>query len=523
MIDNPAAKHFPGRAVGLDPASDANFELSKLWLDECISFHPLCGSPSVSQLPTRLIDIGVVTSSRHPFLVIPAAGAKGRYTALSYCWGSSQNEILTTTNLKDKMERIPLSSLVKTIQDAIEITRRLGLQYLWVDALCIIQDSVEDWQKESAVMGNIYQNSVVTIQASGAKDSHMGCFIPRTAQHLAPAKLTFRSVDGYTGSVFVRYQPLVNTNIAEPLHRRAWTLQEGLLSPRLLSWGATQMRWECKTKYYSEGGSLSVEENVLSGLPKPFRMATKSHSPPGDLQDPITQKALTWSYIIRDYSSRQLTFPKDKLPALSGLARYISQTRPGDIYLAGLWKTELPINLLWAIAGNTTRPPSYRAPSWSWASLDGELAVADVWHGPTQDYCEVIDASVTRSSLDSFGEVSGGMITLRGPLKEAWRILDEQALAGEPRVQFLYPDSKPLRPGANAFLSKLGLCELDIFDSNQKLGDPASTWCLQITVSRGLALQCMENGAFQRIGHFVCDTDKANWFKDSDAQTITIV
>jgi hypothetical protein len=223
MTEDPAAKYFPGRAVGLDPDSDANFELSKLWLYECVSFHPLCASPRVSPLPTRLVDIGDVTSSRHPFLTIPAAGEKGRYAALSYCWGSSQNEILTTANLKDRMERIPLSSLSKTIQDAAEITRRLGLQYLWVDALCIIQDSVEDWQKESAVMGNVYQNSFVTIQASGARDSSMGCFVSRTAQHLAPAKLTFRSVDGYTGSVFIRYQPLVNTTIAEPLHQRAWT------------------------------------------------------------------------------------------------------------------------------------------------------------------------------------------------------------------------------------------------------------------------------------------------------------
>jgi hypothetical protein len=375
LIDDLAARYFPGRDVGLDSASDANFELAKRWIRGCLSSHPLCGTISASPLPTRLIDIGNGTLPQPPRLCIPPTGASGRYAALSYCWGTTQNNILTKANLKDKTEKIPLSDLPKTILDAVEITQKLGLQHLWVDALCIIQDSVEDWQAESANMGNIYNNAFFTIQASGAKDIQGGCFVPRIPQELPPAKLRFELEDGSTGSVFVRSRPLVDTKM-EPLHQRGWTLQESLLSPRILSYGANEMRWECRTTNYGEAGSLLLDQGSFPGLPKPIRTKTKNHLLPIDLDtsDPIMKRKLTWSYIVRDYASRQLTFAKDKLPALSGLARHISHTRPGDTYLAGLWKSELPSNLLWGVLKGV-RPSVYRAPSWSWAAFDGEITV----------------------------------------------------------------------------------------------------------------------------------------------------
>ncbi|KAE9369875.1 HET-domain-containing protein, partial [Stipitochalara longipes BDJ] len=505
--------------------SDANFELARRWLRECLSSHPLCGATSASPLPTRLIDIGNDISLQTLRLCTPAAGASGRYAALSYCWGIAQNNILTKTNLKDKTENIPLSDLPKTIRDAVEITQKLGLQYLWIDALCIIQDSVKDWETESANMGNIYNNAFFTIQASGAKDTKSGCFIPRARQELRPAKLRFESVeDGSLGSVFVRSHPLVNIKM-EPLHQRGWTLQESLLSPRILSYGSNEMRWECKTTNCSEAGSL-LQENQGSflGLPKPIRTNTKNHLLPVDLDtsDPAMERKLTWSYIVRDYASRRLTYAKDKLPALSGLARYISHTRPGDSYLAGLWKSELPSNLLWGVLKGV-RPSIYRAPSWSWAALDGEITVFSSIYTSTAYSCEVLNASTTLSGVDLFGQVSAGMITLRGQLKEGWRILDEQSLNGDPNVQYFYKHNRHLEPSDNTFRLKLGLCEVDIFDSAQKLWEPISTWCLRVTNLEGLALQQAPNGSFNRIGLFCLDDEKSGWFEESDVRILDIV
>jgi hypothetical protein len=522
LIVDLAARYFPGRDIGLNSASDANFELARSWLRGCLSSHPLCGTIGASPLPTRLIYIGDGASPQTPCLCIPAAGASGRYAALSYCWGTAQNNILTKANLKDKTEKIPLSDLPKTILDAVEITQKLGLQYLWVDALCIIQDSVKDWQTESANMGNIYNNAFFTIQASGAKDTQGGCFIPRAPQEPPPAKLRFELEDGSLGSVFVRSHPLVDTKM-EPLHQRGWTLQESLLSPRILSYGANEMRWECKTTNYSEAGSHLQDQGSFPGLPKPLRTEAKNHLLPADLDisDPAMERKFTWSYIVVDYTSRQLTFAKDRLPALSGLARYISHTRPGDTYLAGLWKSELPSNLLWGVLEGV-RPSIYRAPSWSWAALDGRIAL-DGLYTSTGDYCEVLNASTILSGVDLFGQVSAGMITLGGQLREGWRILDEQSLNGLPNVQYLYKHNRQLERSDNAFCLKIGLCEVDIFDSSQKLGEPVATWCLRITNLQGLALQQAPSGVFYRIGAFFLDDEKSGWFEESDVRILDIV
>ena len=220
---------------------------------------------------------------------------------------------------------------------------------------------------------------------------------------------------------------------------------------------------------------------------------------------------------------RNLTYSKDKLPALSGLARCISKTRPGDQYLAGVWKSEIPGNLLWGVEKDSTRPSTYRAPSWSWASVDGTLTTTNGAYGSTNEYCKLLNASVTLSGLDKFGEVSDGMITLNGPLKQAWRILDERTLAGDAMVQYIYEDNRRLLPSDNTFNIKLGLCELDVFDSDQELDLPVSTWCLRITSHDGLALQLTESGVFQRIGCFGLDEDKTSWFETSEVQNLTII
>ena len=275
--------------------------------------------------------------------------------------------------------------------------------------------------------------------------------------------------------------------------------------------------------HYSEAGSLLQNQGSFPGLSKPIRTKTKTHLLPLNLHtsDPAMERKLTWSYIVRDYVSRQLTFSKDKLPALSGLARYTSHTRPGDAYLAGLWKSELPSNLLWSIIKGV-RPSTYRAPSWSLAALDGEITVFGYEYTFTRVYCEVLNASTILSGSNLFGQVSAGMITLRGPLKERWRILDEQSLNGDPNVQYLYKHNRHLERSDNTFRLRVGLCELDIFDSAQKLGEPVATWCLRVTNLEGLALQQMPNGGFHRIGIFGLDDEKTCWFEESDVRIMDI-
>jgi len=218
--------------------------------------------------------------------------------------------------------------------DAIKIAQALNIRCLWVDALCIIQDSKEDWKKEALNMGNVYNNAMIPIQASGTDHSNGGCFIQRHPPSLPPTLLKFRSNDEPPGKVFVRSESLSSRHVANPISKRGWTLQESILLPRILSFGAKYISWECKSTYVDEIRSVLAHQEFGAGLPKPIRTSDKIHVLPShfDLAVPDLGMALTWSYIIREFSQRRLTYPRDKLPAISGLAKYLSEARPGDDY-----------------------------------------------------------------------------------------------------------------------------------------------------------------------------------------------
>jgi hypothetical protein len=152
------------------------------WLSECKSNHSNCPSNTDVALPTRLIDVG--HNGATPRLVL-TEGGRGEYLTLSYCWGSTNQSTTTLANLNDRLNVLPLNSFCQTHRDAIEITRRLGFQYLWIDAICIVQDDLADWNRQSAKMFNIYRDSVLTIAASWARDADEGIFAWRPTNVLA--------------------------------------------------------------------------------------------------------------------------------------------------------------------------------------------------------------------------------------------------------------------------------------------------------------------------------------------------
>lgn len=157
------------KEVTSDPLSfDASCRWKK-WLSECRSSHSNCSSIEKHSLPTRVIDVGPSDGSVAPRLR-QSMGESGEWAALSHCWGKFVSKMLTSTTFDDLIHSIPMTTLSNNFQDAIKITRILGIQYLWIDSLCIIQDSTEDWLRESARMGEIYKYSVLTIAATNAED-----------------------------------------------------------------------------------------------------------------------------------------------------------------------------------------------------------------------------------------------------------------------------------------------------------------------------------------------------------------
>ncbi|KAK3495965.1 heterokaryon incompatibility protein-domain-containing protein [Neurospora crassa] len=305
--------------------SPESISTARAWIDDCLRNHPKChrkpfdmSSTEHGLLPTRLIDIGTVDGKLAPRLILTSTfeNKSIQYLTLSHSWAITSNDStlkLTSRNLELLRVHIPIDGLPRTFQDAMEITRRLGYQYLWIDSLCIMQDSESDWHREALAMSSIYGNSACNIAALGV-DGADACFIQRNPLQVFPCRIT-QQEDGT--SVYADRRREWNT----PLLRRGWVMQERLLSPRVLYTGASRLFWEC----------------------------------------------------FRGYQRTEFTHESDRLIALSGVAKAIEQSK-GFTYVAGTWKELWPLDLLWVYQ---ERNPSKeeqtgftksKAPSWSWAS-----------------------------------------------------------------------------------------------------------------------------------------------------------
>ncbi|KAF2036412.1 HET-domain-containing protein, partial [Setomelanomma holmii] len=165
--------------------SPASFELAKYWVSNCVQNHADCPEPSSGWLPKRVIDVSPSDGSVIPRLIETTDSAfdcthkERRYVSLSHCWGTKQLITTTMANIRNHKRGICPKDLSQTFRDAIQVTRSLGERYLWIDSLCIMQDSTQDWKTQSVQMCNIYQRSVFTIMAAHASGGDEGCFVSR--------------------------------------------------------------------------------------------------------------------------------------------------------------------------------------------------------------------------------------------------------------------------------------------------------------------------------------------------------
>lgn len=159
----------PRRDVSLNSSSETCLQLAKPWLDKCRTSHMECGHSSKDPLlPTCVINVG---SSSTDICLYLTKGETGKYVALSHCWGSQSTLALTTTKdtIEDLTSSIKFDEWSKTFAQVTEVARSLGIQYLWIYSLCIVQDSSEDWSKESQKMGPIYQNAMIILSSDGGR------------------------------------------------------------------------------------------------------------------------------------------------------------------------------------------------------------------------------------------------------------------------------------------------------------------------------------------------------------------
>ncbi|KAE8450772.1 hypothetical protein EG329_005685 [Mollisiaceae sp. DMI_Dod_QoI] len=452
--DDPAAEDLRILGRPLIEKAEESLSFMRASMKFCLSNHDQCPQVVPSQLPTRLIDVGNEDESQDPILCA-TSGEVGLYVTLSHCWGSERPLTTTNATLQQRMEGIPLASMPRTFADAVRVCRAFSIQYLWIDSLCIVQDSEEDWLIESARMGDIYSGSVFTIAASMAGDSGQGFLRARDRRFIESLAELQHIIPGteFTGKLYLRcdfdsWSRSVNNSI---LAQRAWTLQERLLASRVMHFGDIQAFWECSQMCASEGSidpiattsagldsihpetkvpfRQGIRKDLLSGWSKPSSSRERSTPRPGFNYSKMGYKfdadpMSRWYACVGEYTQRAMTKPSDKLPAIAGLAKAFSTKMPGPgVYLAGLWRHDLLRGLLWkpVLNGQLRRASGYVAPSWSWASVEGpvEVDTADLDRNEASHDATVTNVEVTPQGTDVFAQVSGGILRLHTRVRHA--------------------------------------------------------------------------------------------------------
>lgn len=432
----------PDKLPSLDTGSEASVAWAKDRINECLLNHSHCrphqmSSASGSYIPSRLLYIppdpleGIVLRLKES---VPS-GAK--YVALSHCWGSRDKWprcLTTNANYESQLRHIPWDNLPQTFRDTAIFARKLGVAYVWIDSMCIIQHDENDWQRESTQMYSVYSNAHVTLAALHAHESHEGLFSRRASGSLMPLlALRFRGkqycVQAYSVpderwdiEEEVDYRGVINSY--HPLLNRAWAFQERLVSPRVLYFGLNELMWACPTGRWCEEDAYSPPSlNEVEGYDFE-RSGTFMHKY-STITDTPDEMATQWLRIVQSYNDLELSEPTDRLPAIAAIAQRFAQCDPGDEYICGLWKSSIHQGLKLefkmnedAIGPHIDRgvvQSKYIAPSWSWASAHGHLyGLFWVTISPSAG---LINVNISYVDNDQFGRVApGSSITLRAPV-----------------------------------------------------------------------------------------------------------
>jgi hypothetical protein len=500
--------------------SNWNPSLWRSWVEDCTGKHGSCEATGGNRYtPTRLIDL---SSGAETLRLIESCGNLAGYVALSHCWGGSLPLTTTPINYHAHLEAIPFGDMPATFQDAVKVARAIGYQYLWIDCLCIIQDSEPDWLRECVVMGQVYAGAAATIAAS---------------QSTSPADGLFKTADGPNHACHIpAYWPSTGQNdtlvvelptqpqwrppeymVNGPLSKRGWAIQERLLSQRVLHMSGSGILFECTSSV------------VMDRLPWPKSIGAEGRNAAfirGCLRlDSQLEVIDNWHHLISNYSNRNLTYARDRLPAISGIARILAE-RMGWKYLAGLWSEDIVAGLLWyiedpndSLAANAS---GHSGPSWSWASTNKSVNTVNAWsmgEQYTRDWfegreslsrlrnndfahcIEVRDWTMELVGEDQFAEVKSGRLTVFGHI----RLVTIRQSERPARYRGYRDISFPFGPATGSRYYP---------DSQEPLGDPNSTipvWCLllgfQLRYSTSitcymLALQPVpgRTATFKRIG-----------------------
>jgi Heterokaryon incompatibility protein (HET) len=393
-----------------NPEWERLLSIIQKWFRHCEVYHKNCGNLHRDknvvpiELPTRLLYVGSDAEDDRPRLVseteLRTATTPPKFAALSYCWGKINDEYKTTAqNVDERRSGIAIGCLPRTIRDAIYLCRKLGINYLWVDALCITQRQTEpnidegDWGTESLRMNMYYRRAHFTIAGLEADASTVGFLKHKTPRNT--------------------WDDILRGAKVYPLFQRGWAMQEHLLSARIIYFTDGSIHWQC------DEGCLS---EMVEGTPYDFAyisshafhkqrlyFSSKHHNPQ---QDPLD---LLWYQLIERYSHMSLSFPSDVLPAISGLAKEYHKFALCS-YFAGIWERSVILGLTWepiSRSGPPLRRNPPREPSWSWTASTGSVQFVPCHGWKSQvEVMQLVHADILRAGDDQYSAITRGTLFL---------------------------------------------------------------------------------------------------------------
>ncbi|KAF2128115.1 HET-domain-containing protein [Dothidotthia symphoricarpi CBS 119687] len=555
-----------GRNVSDNPLQAAGLQATRDLINNCVSSHSTCRQSHTTSLPKRVLDVSMKEGSKSirlhssHFNEEEQRYESGKYIALSHVWGLGRGIPKTTTkSLQSQTNTIPWSTLPRTYQEAIVLTRALGFRWLFIDSLCLVQDDVPTKLEDSIRMDEIYGNAFLTIAATSATDSGSHPLFPPKTQ---PFKIQATDDKGSLFKIYVREQPShysfkapfdddahmndwelpFNTskeaNLHTPLLKRAWAYTERLLSPRVLHFTKSEMILECRQTYQCECGRIedaTFDARATDSIKQEFArlvMETKiqtaelnGNSNGNGIEKRIdsmaTQLATTslnndsqdawrrreegiqlWSYIVTEFTARNMTYDYDRLIAIANIAKPLLPTIQSG-YVVGQW-TSSTLGLLWYPSDSTRcrRPKGLtgqNVPSWSWASLQGSPVFFD--------NASAMDLAC-RASFGSKKERTAVWSPLSGHIVEL-----TAAMATEVTFASSCEDSQDDDSPSYSLL-KNGIAVDFTPDINPPRGedtinDGDKLVCVLVSMTFrssiiGLVLKPVQNNTYRRVGRFEC-------------------
>ncbi|KAI8933727.1 hypothetical protein NX059_009443 [Plenodomus lindquistii] len=563
-----------GRKISENPLHDVGLSSARSMINSCLSSHPKCKSRQSrpTTLPRRILDLFTGEDSQsvrlHESEYIDAERRYeyGEYVALSHVWGMAKSlPKLTTETLQAHKKGIPWPTLPKALQEAVTLARAMKIRWLWIDSLCLMQDEAQEKLEESLQMDDIFGNAFLTIAATSATDSSVQPLFPTKKQ---PFKIQAKDNQGSPVTIYVREQPShysfkapfderahmndwelpfnisKESNLHTPLLTRAWAYTERLLSPRVLHFTKSEMILECREGYHCECGridDMTYDSRTTDCIKQEFgrllaetssHLLTNGHLNGSTRVDNVTlqlastnlasgsqalsqlpEEALQlWSYIITEYTARNITHDSDRLIAIASIAKALSPTLQSG-YIAGQW-TFSTLALLWYPNDSTqcrrTKVPNGQVPSWSWASIEGSPIFSD-----------------NTSAMDLACRVSFGP---KGKRASAW-----SPIMGEPLDLTAAMAAEVTFHSGSAASHAYHLARNNVtvdftpdivpLQGDDAIQDGETLLCVLVSMTFrtsivGLVLRAASNNAYRRVGRFECYECTPEGGMSEDAETL---